>query len=224
MREAGALRSRASLALALAAVAAVAAPGAARADGSAGALPEQVEPARGAARTLVGLLGPDDVVPHRGLFVTGMLGYHGDVAGFAELRLGYGRGRHQRRLLFPTTRVWRVSAAVRGAYGRDDSVAVSLLGGWSKVSLFGLVLEGGVDARLDPGDRAVGPIVSAALRLDGLGLHATTWAHVTDATAWGFTIGLGWTFGDHRNTVDSAADRARQRARDEAGARGVPLP
>lgn len=49
-------------------------------------------------------------------------GYHGDVAGSGELRVGDGAGHFTESLLFPTMRLWRASAAVRGACGRDDLV------------------------------------------------------------------------------------------------------
>ena len=150
----------------------------------------------------------------RGPVISLHAGYHGDVAGFGELRVGYGAGSFTESLLFPTMRLWRVSAAVRGAYGRDDSVAVSLLGGRSVVSILGWSLEGGVDARvIGDGDLDLGPIVSGALRVGRLGLQVNGWTHVLgDDLDWGFSVGLGVNLGDYTGASDVAKARIKEKA------------
>jgi hypothetical protein len=158
----------------------------------------------------------EEVVPYKTPLLSLHAGFHGDVAAMGELRLGYGKGRFKDSLLFPTMTLWRVSLAARGAYGREDSVALSLLGGWSKVSLFGVSLEAGVDARVDSGDRNLGPIVSGALRVGKLGLHLNTWAHVLDDdTDWGVSVALGINLKDYKGHVDVAKDRAKDRIKQE---------
>lgn len=164
----------------------------------------------------------EEVVPYKTPLLAVHAGYHGDVAGLVELRLGYGKGRFKDSLLFPTMTLWRVSLAARGAYGREDSIALSLLGGWSKVSLFGVSLEAGADARVDSGDGNLGPIASGALRIGQLGLHVTTWAHVLDDdTDWGVAVALGLNLKDYQGNADVAKDRAKDKLkrelRDRAG-------
>jgi hypothetical protein len=117
--------------------------------------------------------------------------------------------------------MWRASAAVRGAYGRTDSVAASLLGGWGKVSLLGITAEAGVDAHLSPGDVSLGPTATIGLRVGPFGLHTSVYSHLTGgAEDYGFLIGLGYTMKDFK----SPSDAAKERAREEAKARGIPLP
>ena len=189
--------------------------------GTAFAQPVTEEEAKKVADVIGVELRREEVVPHKTVFATILGGYHGDVAGFAELRVGYGKGKYKRNLLLPSTTLWRVSAAVRGAYGRTDSVAASLLGGWGKISLLGITVEAGVDAHLTPGDAAFGPIGTIGLRVGPLGLHTTVWTHLTgDESDTGFTIGLGWTFKDFK----SPGDVAKERAEDELRLRGIPIP
>lgn len=183
------------------------------------------QPSESDAKRVAVVIGDEltrkEVVPHKTVFTSLIGGFHGDVAGFGELRVGYGAGRYKRNILLPTVTMWRVSAAVRGAYGRTDSVAASLLGGWGKVSLLGVTVEAGADAHLTPGDAAFGPIATLGLRLGPVGLHTSVWTHLTgDENDTGFTIGLGYTVKD----VKSPADVAEERARDEAKARGIPIP
>jgi hypothetical protein len=117
--------------------------------------------------------------------------------------------------------MWRASAAVRGAYGRTDSVAASLLGGWGKVSLLGITAEAGVDAHLSPGDVSLGPTATIGQRVGPFGLHTAVYSHLTGgAEDYGFLIGLGYTMKDFK----SPSDAAKERAREEAKARGIPLP
>lgn len=155
-----------------------------------------------------------EVHAKRGPLVSLHAGYHGDVAGFGELRLGYGTGHFTEALLFPTMRLWRVSAAVRGSYGRDDSVAVSLLGGRSVVSILGWSLEGGVDARvIGDGDTNLGPILSGGFRAGRLGLHVNGWTHVLeDDLDWGFTVGVGLNLFDYTGATDVAKARLEAKA------------
>ncbi|MBZ0237946.1 MAG: hypothetical protein K8M05_36880 [Deltaproteobacteria bacterium] len=189
--------------------------------GSASAQTVTEEDAQKVADAVVGELKREEVVPHKTFFASILAGYHGDVAGFGELRVGYGKGRFKRNLVLPTVTMWRVSAAVRGAYGRTDSVAASLLGGWGKVSLLGVTLEAGVDAHLAPGDVTLGPIATLGLRVGPFGLHTTVWTHLTgEETEGGFTIGLGYTIKDWK----SPSEVARERAKEELLERGVPLP
>lgn len=162
-----------------------------------------------------------EVVPHKTVFASLIGGFHGDVAGFTELRVGYGKGRYKRALLLPTVTMWRVSAAVRGAYGRTDSVAASLLGGWGKVSLLGVTVEAGVDAHVSPGDVDLGPIATLGFRVGPVGLHTSVWSHLTgDQSDMGFTIGLGYTVKDFK----SPSDVAKERAEAELKLRGIPIP
>ncbi len=189
--------------------------------GSAAAQPVTEAQAKAVADVAVGELKRTDVVPHQTIFASIVAGYHGDVAGVGELRVGYGKGRYKRNLVLPTVTMWRLSAAVRGAYGRTDSVAASLLGGWGKVSLLGVTLEAGVDAHLAPGDVALGPIATLGLRVGPVGLHTTVWTHLTgDETEGGFTVGLGYSLRDFK----SPGDVAKERAEEELRSRGLPLP
>lgn len=178
---------------------------------------EQQLPTREQVQTAVLTeLRREEVVPYKTPLLSLHAGFHGDVAAMAELRLGFGKGRFKDSLLFPTMTLWRVSLAARGAYGREDSIALSLLGGWSKVSLFGISLEAGADARVDSGDGNLGPIVSGALRIGKLGLHVNTWAHVLDDdTDWGVSLALGINLKDFKGHVDVAKDRAKDRLKDE---------
>jgi hypothetical protein len=170
-------------------------------------------------------LGRTDVVPHQTVFASLVGGFHGDVAGFAELRVGYGKGRFKRALLLPSVTMWRVSAAVRGAYGRTDSVAASLLGGWGKVSLLGITVEAGVDAQVSPGDLSLGPIATLGFRVGPVGLHTSVWSHLTgDESDTGFTVGLGYTIKDFKTPSDVAKERAKERLKLELEQRGLPLP
>lgn len=176
--------------------------------------------AKAAADVVVGEMKRTEVVPHSTVFASVIAGYHGDVAGFGELRVGYGKGRFKRNLLWPSMTMWRVSAAVRGFYGRADGVQASLLAGWGKVAPLGITLEAGVDGTLTD-ERAFGPIASLGIRVGHAGLHTTVWTHVTgDTNDAGFTIGLGWTFKDWLGP----ADVAKLRATEELKIRGVPLP
>src|SRR5688572_16230575 len=162
-----------SLLLCLAAGTALAQPGAAPAPS-----PPAEEPSRGeriAAATFEELQRTERV-KHKGPLLSLHAGYHGDVAGMAELRLGFGTGSATESLLFPTTRLWRFSAAARGAYGRHDSLALSLLAGYSRITLIGFSLEAGVDARvIGDGDAAFGPIASLGIRVGKMGLHTNVW-------------------------------------------------
>lgn len=152
--------------------------------------------------------------PKRGLLVGLHAGYHGDVAGMLELRLGYGTGSFTEALLFPTMKLWRADLAIRGASGRTDSLAVALLAGRSVVSLVGFQLEAGLDARvLGGGDANLGPIVGGAFRLGRLGLHVDGWTHVLDDELdWGFAVALGVNLGDYTGATDVARARIREKA------------
>ena len=176
--------------------------------------------AKAAADIAIAEMKRTEVVPHATPFISLIAGYHGDVAGFGELRVGYGKGKLKRNLLLPSTTLWRASLAVRGAYGREDSVAASLLGGWGKVSWLGITLEGGVDAHLTPGDVTFGPIGTIGVRAGPFGLHTSVWSHLGDAGDTGFTIGLGYTMKDFVSSSEIAKDRAE----DELKAHGIPVP
>jgi len=143
-----------------------------------------------------------------------------------ELRAGWGTGTTKESFLFPTTTLWRVSLAARGAYGREDSLALSLLGGWSSVSLVGVSLEAGLDARVDPDDRNLGPLVTAGLRMGQLGLHLTGWTHVLeDDLDWGFSVALGVNLFDYKGQGDIAKDRAKAKLEEQLdGKLPVPVP
>lgn len=129
-------------------------------------------------------------------FLTGTLGFHGDIAAFAEVKVGYGYGKHVDQFLFDEWNLWRAALAVRGAIGRHDSVAASALLGYGTISLVGLVVEAGVDAKLT-GTRNLGPIVQATVRVGPIGLGGGGWVHLLeDERDWGWNVGLSWTFGD----------------------------
>jgi hypothetical protein len=168
----------------------------------------------GAGDAALAELTRNETHPRRGPLVSLHAGYHGDVAGMLELRVGYGTGSFTESLLFPTMRLWRASVAARGAYGRTDTLALSLLGGRSVVSLLGFSLEGGVDARvLGGGDANLGPLVSGALRVGRLGLHVNGWTHVLEEELdWGFSVGLGVNLFDYAGATDVAKARIRRRA------------
>jgi hypothetical protein len=156
-------------------------------------------------------------VPHKGLLVSLHAGYHGDVAGMGELRLGFGTGTSKESLLFPTTKLWRFSVAGRGAYGKEDSLSLSALAGRSHVGFAGYSLEAGLDARvIGDGDPVFGPIVSLGIRFTKLGLHTNVWTHfVEDDNDWGFSIALGMNMGDYVSPADIAKKRAKARIKEE---------
>ncbi len=191
-----------------------------------GAAPAAAQPAvteddaRAVADAVVGELKRAEIVPHKTVFATVIAGYHTDVAGFGELRLGYGKGRHKRNILFPTTTLWRFSAAVRGSYGRADAIEGALLAGWGKVGPLGFTIEAGVDARLTDGF-APGPIVALGFRIGPIGIHGAMAIHFDgDDTGGGGTIGLGYSFKD----FIGPSEVAKARAKDELKQRGVPIP
>jgi hypothetical protein len=176
--------------------------------------------AKAVADAVVGELEREEIVPHKTVFATIIAGYHTDVAGFGELRLGYGKGKHKRNLLFPTTTLWRFSAAVRGSYGRADAVEGSLLAGWGKVGPLGFTIEAGLDARLT-GSGAAGPMLALGFRLGPLGIHgAMAWRMVGETAGAAATIGLGYSFKD----FIGPGEVAKARAKDELKLRGVPIP
>ncbi|HUQ05069.1 MAG TPA: hypothetical protein VM261_21350 [Kofleriaceae bacterium] len=183
------------------------------------------EEARQVAAVVVEELTKEDVVPYQAKLFSFIAGYHGDVAGFGELRAGFGKGKFKRSMTLPSVTMYRVELAVRGAYGRTDSIAASLLGGWGKVSYLGITLEAGVDAHLAPGDVAVGPIGSIGFRVGPVGLHTSVWTHVTgDESDSGIVVGLGFTKGDFMSPADVAKARAKERVKLELQQRGIPLP
>jgi hypothetical protein len=178
--------------------------------------------AKAAADIAIAEMKRTEVVPHATPFASLVAGYHSaDVAGFAELRVGYGKGKLKRNLLLPTTTLWRVSAAIRGTYGRSDSVSASLLGGWGKVSYLGFTAELGPDIRISP-DVSFGPIVTLGLRVGPFGLHTSVWSHLSGSGEHdgGLMIGLGYTLEDFVSSSEIAKDRAEA----ELKARGIPVP
>lgn len=183
------------------------------------------EDAQKVADVVVEELTKEDTVPYRAKLFSIIAGYHSDVAGFGELRVGFGKGKFKRSMALPSVTMYRAELAVRGAYGRSDSVAASLLGGWGKVSYLGITLAAGVDAHLAPGDVAVGPIAAIGLRVGPVGLHTSVWTHVTgDEPEGGITFGLGFTKGDFKSPADVAKERAKERVKLELQQRGIPLP
>ena len=157
-----------------------------------------------------------EVVPLRTKLVGFAVGYHGDVAAMGELELGYGWGRYHRELLLPKTVLWRASLALRGAYGREDSVATSALFGWGRVGVVGVVVQGGVDLHLAPGDLDLGPIARITGRVGPFGLAATTWVHALgDEADWGWTLGLSFTSGDFKKPItDPGKDKVLDEIKD----------
>lgn len=165
------------------------------------------------------------IVPRKGLLYGLHAGYHGDVAGMLELRVGWGTGTTRESLYLPTTKMWRIGAAARGAYGRHDTLALSLLAGRSHVGILGYSLEAGLDARvIGDGDAAFGPIASLGLRSGKLGLHVNVWTHFVDGeTDWGFSAALGFNLKDSVGAGDVMRKRARARLEAELPS-GVPRP
>jgi hypothetical protein len=154
-----------------------------------------------------------EIVKHKGPLLALHAGYHGDVAGLLEVRAGWGTGKTKESLLFSSTRLWRLEAAARGAYGREDPVAVSLLGGYSRVGLVGYAVSAGIDARVvGDGDHGVGPIVSLGLRFAQLGLHGNVWTHLGgDEADTGASIAIGYNLGDYTGAGEIAKKRAKAR-------------
>jgi hypothetical protein len=183
------------------------------------------EDAQKVADVVVEELTKEDTVPYKTKIFSVIAGYHGDVAGFGELRVGLGKGRFKRSMALPSVTMYRAELALRGAYGRTDSIAASLLGGWGKVSYLGITLAAGADVHLAPGDLAVGPIATIGLRVGPVGLHTSVWTHVTgDEPEGGITFGLGFTKGDFKSPADVAKERAKERVKLELEERGIPLP
>jgi hypothetical protein len=183
------------------------------------------EDARKVGSIVVEELKKEDTVPYKSPIFSLIAGFHGDVAGFGELRVGYGTGTFKRAMITPTVTLKRVELALRGAYGRTDSVAGSLMIGWSKVSLLGIQLGAGVNTHLAPGDVALGPIATLGFRAGPFGLHTSVWTHLTgDESDTGFTIGLGYTKNDFKSPADVAKERAKERVKLELEQRGIPLP
>lgn len=164
------------------------------------------------------------IVPRQGLLYGLHAGYHGDVAGMLELRVGWGTGKTKESLYLPVTKLWRISAAARGAYGREDTVALSLLGGLSRVAIIGYSLEAGLDARvIGDGDAAFGPIASLGIRSGKAGLHVNVWTHfAAGETDWGFSLALGFNLRDSVGAGDVVRKRARQRVQSNVSSIGGP--
>ena len=183
------------------------------------------EDAKKIAAVVVEELTKEDTVPYKAKLFSVIAGFHGDVAGFGELRLGFGKGKFKRSMKLPSVTMYRAELALRGSYGRSDALAASLLGGWGKVSYLGITLEAGVDAHVAPGDLAFGPIASIGFRVGPVGLHTTAWTHVTgDVSDSGIAVGLGFTKGDFMSPSDVAKARAKERVKLELQERGIPLP
>lgn len=182
------------------------------------------EDARKVAEVVVDELKKEDTVPYKAKLFSIIAGYHSDVAGFGELRAGFGKGKFKRSMKLPSVTMYRLELAVRGAYGRTDSVAGSLLAGWGKVSYLGITLGAGVDGHFAPGDLAFGPIASLGFRVGPVGLHTSVWSHLTgEETDTGIAVGLGFTKGDFMSPADVAKARAEERVKLELRARGIPV-
>jgi hypothetical protein len=183
------------------------------------------EEAKAVADVIVEELTKEDTVPIKAKVFSFIAGYHGDVAGFGELRAGFGKGKFKRSMTLPSVTMYRVGLAVRGAYGRDDSIAASLLGGFGMVSYLGITLDGGLDVHVAPGDLAFGPIVSLGFRVGPVGLHSSFWTHTGgDKTVAGVAFGLGFTKGDFMSPADVAKARAKERVKLELKEHGIPVP
>ena len=180
--------------------------------------------ARKIGSVVVEELKKDDVVPYKSPLFTLIAGYHGDVAGFGELRVGYGKGRFRRKMITPAVTLKRIELAVRGAYGRTDSVAGSLIAGWSKVSVLGIQLGAGVDVVVAGGGAVVGPIATLGFRVGPFGLHTSVWSHFGDYGGVGYTVGIGYTKNDFKSPADVAKERTKERIKLELEQRGIPMP